>query len=533
MLEPEYFDQVFPHQYKHGKYAKSIIFLERDYVIKTCDIETLSPELDAYCQIKHKYMPKIYGWTYDSKSAYLSIAMERGSPISSRQPTELRKIAKMLVQICKYIHSKNRIHGDIKIDNIIMIQGVYKLIDWELSKIGFLYHGEVKYLGPSGTVTFKDFDFDPEVPYTSAVDIYSIGKTLSVLISGEAYTSLPASSQDSELNAMIKDCMCQKSFRLSAVDLEKKYSWLNDDSISTSCSSSSVSYSIFPSDSSHSIGIDQKSGSTEINKSTPEHTPETKQTNISDEKKTAIMEDSIKDLLDISKKISLDLKCLYITLYNIGRFWNNINTKDISSYILANLIIGSSMSQYVVFSIEDIDHRIRDAVSLLTFKILGLCHGCIDVETSWNSTSLNTLKDSFNNMVEKTIMVLNSKIPSTEYVDFWKLIVTSKIDTVCLGPYTYYSKLLESGSKLNDIKEYQFPGSSLDDWNIEEYGPSFIYGFIMKLNPQQQEVCIDEIKRRITAENKDKYIGLLDIIETTSEQKISFSSENSILDLSS
>lgn len=514
MLEPSHFNQIFPHQNKHGKFGKSILFLEKDYVIKTCNIETLAPELDAYCQLKHKYIPKIYGWTYDVKSAYLSIAIEKGSPISSRQPEELRKIAKMLVQVCKYIHSKNRIHGDIKIDNIIRCQGVYKLIDWELSKIGFLHHEEIKYIGPSGTVTFKDFDFDPEVPYTSAVDIYSIGKTLSVLINGEVYTSSPAlCDKDSELSNMIKDCMCPKSSRLSAVELEKKYSWLGEDDTSiqtTSCSSSSISYSISPSNFSHNDRSNQLI--------------ESPRTNNLDEKNSIINVKPINDFLEICKKISLDLKCVFIILYNIGRFWNAVNTKDISSYILANLTIGSSISQDVVFSIDDIDSKLYDTTSTLIYKILDLTGGHIDIETTWNNTSLNTLKNNFNDIVKKTILVLNSRMSTTEYINLFKSSFSSKNISVCLGPYKYYSEFL-SEDKSNDIKEYQFPESRLEDWSIDEYGPSFIYGFVMKLTPNQQEAFIDKLKELVTVENKSKYLGLLDIIEIASRQRISFGLE--------
>ena len=89
----------------------------------------------------------------------------------------------------------------------------------------------------------KDYDFDPKIPYTSTIDIYSVGKTLSILITGNSWTSLPASfSQDPEIESLIKDCMCSQAFRPNAAELEIKYSWLQESSEIIKRTSNSISF---------------------------------------------------------------------------------------------------------------------------------------------------------------------------------------------------------------------------------------------------------------------------------------------------
>src|SRR5205814_9369801 len=98
------------------------------------------------------------------------------------QPDECVRIALSLTSALEHLHQNGLVHRDIKPSNIIFVNGAPKLAD-----IGLVADVD-EARSFVGTVGF----IPPEGPGTTQADVYSLGKVLYEMLTGEDRQEFPA-----------------------------------------------------------------------------------------------------------------------------------------------------------------------------------------------------------------------------------------------------------------------------------------------------------------------------------------------------
>ena len=85
-----------------------------------------------------------------------------------------------MLKALEFLHSRNIVHRDIKLENILLKEGIFKLCDFGLSRV---LNQEKRFTIEVGNIMAKA----PEVykgHYDSKVDIWSIGITVYIIAFG-------------------------------------------------------------------------------------------------------------------------------------------------------------------------------------------------------------------------------------------------------------------------------------------------------------------------------------------------------------
>ena len=121
-----------------------------------------------------------------------------------RQECMSRQLMKKLLEAVAYMHGMNVVHRDIKPENILvtheeMVGCEIKLIDFGLGKIVSSFAspksfvGTPEYFAPEVNPSMRS---DPETGYTTAVDMWSIGIVLFVMLAGHFPQRPPGAAED-------------------------------------------------------------------------------------------------------------------------------------------------------------------------------------------------------------------------------------------------------------------------------------------------------------------------------------------------
>lgn len=94
----------------------------------------------------------------------------------------LRKIINQTYEGLNFIHKLNIIHGDIKLENIMLTEENIKIIDFDLSKICNNYISSKTLFGSENYISPESFDLNI---YSKKSDIWSFGISLYKLIAGK------------------------------------------------------------------------------------------------------------------------------------------------------------------------------------------------------------------------------------------------------------------------------------------------------------------------------------------------------------
>jgi serine/threonine protein kinase len=216
MLEPT----AFMEQYGDGFYIPGTdnrLYESDEYLVKTGSLDVMLIELACYSTYKHSGIVELYGWTFDDLGV-LRLALQHGTALdrTSRLDTaNLCILISDLVSVCSFLHTASRpiVHGDIKPENIVKVNGHYKLIDFGNALIGYKECGETRYYGSAYTEDYRANEYDPDIPHTTAAETFSVGKTVESLVLKNNKNTMIASFIAQTTEAVVKDRILVESMR--------------------------------------------------------------------------------------------------------------------------------------------------------------------------------------------------------------------------------------------------------------------------------------------------------------------------------
>jgi calcium/calmodulin-dependent protein kinase I len=159
------------------------------------DIDGLVQEIEVLKQLDHPYLMNLEG-LYQDEHHYIIVSelfhggdlLQHLVDIEFYSEADARVVIRVLLEALDYCHSKNVVHRDLKLENIMLASSERKLDDIKIIDFGFakklMKHNERR-SSCCGTPSFAapelrtDDDFDPK-----ACDIWSLGIISFVLLCG-------------------------------------------------------------------------------------------------------------------------------------------------------------------------------------------------------------------------------------------------------------------------------------------------------------------------------------------------------------
>mmetsp|Transcript_42022 Transcript_42022/g.99617 ORF Transcript_42022/g.99617 Transcript_42022/m.99617 type:complete len:329 (-) Transcript_42022:90-1076(-) len=157
---------------------------------------SLEHEIQVLCKVDHPNCVKLYDVYYTVKSVYLVMELLTGGELLERvsekgnlSEAETAKLVQQILRGVQYLHSQGIVHRDLKLENIILADNqagsVVKIADFGLSRLleptTLLQTlcGSPQYVAPEVLAVGDTIN-----EYTPAVDMWSVGVILFMLLSG-------------------------------------------------------------------------------------------------------------------------------------------------------------------------------------------------------------------------------------------------------------------------------------------------------------------------------------------------------------
>lgn len=183
MLPMERYDNiVFLDEGSYGKIYRTVRKVDKvSCVLKIIDKESdtyeehfVKREIEIHRELEHERIVKFYETFENESSIVLVLEYLNGKNLRDEsKPIELitlKKYIRQLVDALEYLHGKGVIHRDLKQENIIVVNGSIKLIDFGLSVR--TTDNLVEFVGTMDYIA-------PEVlegkPYNKSIDFWALG----------------------------------------------------------------------------------------------------------------------------------------------------------------------------------------------------------------------------------------------------------------------------------------------------------------------------------------------------------------------
>jgi serine/threonine protein kinase len=195
-------------------------------IVKKGDLDSILRDIDILSLVKHPHIIKILDVCLVSNKECF-IVFPKGLDLTTYIDDKIKDknypmIRKSLMYglACglAFLHDAGVVHGDIKPQNIIVINDNAIFIDFGLSKVCIPIQGELIFKGAAHTAGYAEPEF-LEPNYNSITgDVYALGKVFEYLMDKQHhYSSLPVVFPHEDLfNDLIKHMVCERKYRLSA-----------------------------------------------------------------------------------------------------------------------------------------------------------------------------------------------------------------------------------------------------------------------------------------------------------------------------
>lgn len=184
-IETGGFSTVWKVEYKKKEYAlKMISKHERSTKIEK---KMLKTEIKIHKELYHKNIIKMYNSFEDNFYVYILLELAEDDLFNIflkndyiLSLNDVLKIAYQIIEGLIYLNSKNIVHGDIKMENILLVNNQYKICDFGLASSGFYHYNFV------GTPEFMAPEIIKHHIYDTKVDIWSLGIIMYDLLYGHS-----------------------------------------------------------------------------------------------------------------------------------------------------------------------------------------------------------------------------------------------------------------------------------------------------------------------------------------------------------
>lgn len=187
-IESGGFSTVWEVRYKYKKYALKMI--SKDKYKSKIEKRNLKMEIKIHKQLKHDNIIKLYNSFEDDFFIYMLLELgdddlfyfvERREQLTDK---EIINISKQIINSLVYLKEMNIIHGDLKMENILLIKNQIKICDFGLSTQNFFNYNYV------GTPEFMAPEIIKKEVYNYKIDIWSFGIILYNLVFGKSPFSI-------------------------------------------------------------------------------------------------------------------------------------------------------------------------------------------------------------------------------------------------------------------------------------------------------------------------------------------------------
>ena len=182
------YGRVYLAREKKSKFIVAIKCIDKEPLAQLKKEMLLRREIDIQSCLRHPNILLSYGYFYDDRRVYLiqEFAPQKDlfHKLHKMKRFDEHLAARYIAQIAdavRYCHSKNVIHRDIKLENLLIGQhGEVKLADF-----GFAVHSRSQRKTFAGTDDYLAPEILKGKPYDKQVDVWSIGILLFEFLTGD------------------------------------------------------------------------------------------------------------------------------------------------------------------------------------------------------------------------------------------------------------------------------------------------------------------------------------------------------------
>lgn len=198
-----------------------VIYKKKAYALKICDTseskENIEEEINMNNLLKHKYIIKIIQTFSDNINTYILSELATNGEISNfidENKITDRGIKRLMYQVAlgiEYMTSKSIVHGDIKPDNILILNGDVKICDF-----GWAHNIKDQSANPFGTIDYIAPEVIKKQIYDCKVDVWSFAITFYVIITSGEHPF------DADENEIDKDIIFSQILNNNYIPLSKE-----------------------------------------------------------------------------------------------------------------------------------------------------------------------------------------------------------------------------------------------------------------------------------------------------------------------
>ena len=181
-IESGTYSTVWKVKYKDKKFALKMV--SKANLATKLEKKMLKTEIKIHKPLKHENIIRLHYFFEDDFFLYIVMELadddlfnffRRKEPITE---VEILHISYQIVKGMLYLHEKEVIHSDLKLENILMVGNKVKICDFGLSSQNSYHYGYV------GTPEFMAPEIILKEVYTDKVDVWSFGIILYHLVFG-------------------------------------------------------------------------------------------------------------------------------------------------------------------------------------------------------------------------------------------------------------------------------------------------------------------------------------------------------------
>jgi len=171
------FGSVYMARERKTKYVVALKVLQKKQIVKTKVRHQLQREIEIQYHLRHPNILRLFAYFYDRKRVYLVLEFAQGGELykvlkkeGSFTEPRASKYIRQVVDALKYLHEKNIIHRDLKLENLLLHEDKIKIADF-----GWSVHSKNRRETFCGTLDYLAPEMLDRKPYDTKIDLWAVG----------------------------------------------------------------------------------------------------------------------------------------------------------------------------------------------------------------------------------------------------------------------------------------------------------------------------------------------------------------------